>query len=478
MKKKVVSLTMVGLLAVGLLAGCGSSSSSSDTGESDAAAAAEEEQATAEEAGEASPDTEGDEEAETSEEVASSGDTSAVEAIANVGYEGDPVELTFWSLSTRQEGLEALTDIFNSANDNINVTVSCYDTDGIKDACKTAAQSGSMPSMWFNWGGSLGQYYVDNGVTYDLTSYASDHDWDNTFNSGVLSLCTLSDQICGYPTSYNVIGIYYRTDLFDQYGIEVPTTLEEFEDACATLKENGITPISTAGLYGWHVMRLVEQFIEYYAGADEHDQLQALETSWDTDSIVEALTLYHEFCENGYFPDGFITANPDDTYMAFATGTCAMDIQGQWYDATLSSNGADLSVVGWFPFPNGTDRMSAFAEMVQFNADLSDDELEAAMLYTEFMNSPEAADLYPDDYNLPLPTLDAEMPDASTNPNVESMLDYSSEHGTFTITDQAFPSEVADVLFNCQDAISEGSMTPEEAAPQIQDAIEAYKAGN
>ncbi len=459
MKRKLVkrffSAALVSAMAVSLLAGCGNSSSSSN---SDAGTSA---------ADESSDDTSAGD---------STVDTSAAESIADVGYEGEPVELSFWYLQTRQEGTDVLTEIFNEANPNINVTVSYYDTDGIKDACKTAAQSGSMPSMWFNWGGALGQYYVDNGVTYDLTEYAQTNDWANTYTSGAMNLVTLGGQISGIPTSYNVIGIYYRRDIFEQCGIEVPTTIEEFDAACATLKEAGYTPISTAGLNGWHVMRLIEQFIEYEAGADLHDQLQALTTSWDCDAVKNALTRYQTYCQEGYFPDGFVTANPDDTYMALAMGTAAMDIQGQWYDSVLTNNEVNLENVSWFPFPNGTGRMSAFAEMNQFNKDLSDDELEAAVAYTNFLFSNECAEAYPTYYNLPLPRMDANPVDPSVNPNVQSMLDTSSENGTFTITDQAFPTEVADVLFNYQDAIANGEATPDEAAPAIQAAIEAYQA--
>ena len=38
------------------------------------------------------------------------------------------------------------------------------------------------------------------------------------------------------------------------------------------------------------------------------------------------------------------------------------------------------------------------------------------------------------------------------------------------------PTEVADVLFSCQDAVALGEMAPEEAGPAIQAAIEAYQA--
>lgn len=316
---------------------------------------------------------------------------------------------------------------------------------------------------------------MDNGITYDLTQYAADDGWSDYFQEGALSLCTLSDQICGYPTSYNVLGMFYRTDIFETYGLEVPETMEEFDQVCATLKENGITPISTAGLYGWHVMRIIEQFIEYYAGAELHDELQALTTSWECDAVINAFTKYQEYCNAGYFPEGFITANPDDTMMAFGMGSAAMDIQGQWYDATCNQNGIDLANVSWFPFPNETGRMSAFAEMVQFNANLTEEELQAAMLYTQFMNSDPATALYPNDYNLPLPIQSAEMP-GEDQPNVGPMLEYSATGGTFTITDQAFPTDVADVLFSCQEAMCEGSMDPTTAAAEVQKAINAYLA--
>lgn len=462
--KKLISMAMVGTMMVSMLAGCGNSSNNSNNS------------AETEQGGDtANEDTSS---SDTSSDDASgddAADTSGVEAVADVGYEGEPVDLSFWYLTTRQEGTEELTKIFNEANPNINVTVSYYDTDGIKDACKTAAQSGSMPSMWFNWGGALGQYYVDNGVTYDFTDYAKEHKWEDVYTPGALNLVTLGGQISGIPTSYNVLGMYYRTDLFEQYGIEVPKTMEEFDAVCAKLKENGVTPISTAGLNGWHVMRLIEQFIEYEAGAEEHDKLQSLETSWDCDAVKKGLERYQKYCQEGYFPDGFVTASPDDTYMAFAMGSCAMDIQGQWYDSVLQNNDVTLDNVSWFPFPNETGRMSAFAEMNQFNKDLSDDELEAAIAYTNFLFSNEAARVYPTYYNLPLPRTDADPVDEKVNPNVQNMIDTSSEGGTFTITDQAFPTEVADVLFNYQDAIANDEHTPEEAAKAIQEAIEAYQ---
>ena len=60
-------------------------------------------------------------------------------------------------------------------------------------------------------------------------------------------------------------------------------------------------------------------------------------------------------------------------------------------------------------------------------------------------------------------------------PNVPKIIEDSDKNGIFTITDQAFPTEVADKLFDAQDAIANGQMTPEAGAAQIQKAIEDYQ---
>ncbi|MEY8491426.1 extracellular solute-binding protein [Lachnospiraceae bacterium 29-91] len=402
-----------------------------------------------------------------------SGESSTNDGNSSGGSADGATEVTFWTLNTRQNAVDPIAEAFNSSQDDVHVTVSYYDTDGIKDACKVAASSKTLPNMWFNWGGSLGGFYAENGLTYDLTQYAQDNNWSDKFTQASMDLCTLDDKLSGYPTSFNVLGIYYRKDIFKDNQIEVPTTFEEFEEVCAKLKEKGITPISTAGLNGWHTMRFVELLIEHYAGSELHDKMNSFGESYDNDAVVQALEKYQEFCDKGYFPEGFLTQDPNDTLIGMANGQCAMDIQGQWQDGKILQEGLDIENYGIFPFPSGeTNRMSAFAEMTQFNVDNSEEELDACVKFMDFYYSEENVEQYGEYYNLPLPKVDAAMPDGQ--PNVEKLMSLAEETGIFTITDQAFPTEVADVLFNAQDAIANGQMTPEEGAKNIQSAIEAY----
>lgn len=382
-------------------------------------------------------------------------------------------EVTFWTLSGKQESTDKITEAFNAANQDVKVKVSYYDTDAIKDALKIGASAGNLPNMWFNWGGSLGGFYAENGITYDLTQYAEENNWAGKFTPGALELCNFGGQLSGFPTSFNALGVYYRKDIFEQYGLQVPTSFEEFEQVCATLKENGITPISTAGLNGWHVMRVVELFIEHYAGVQMHDKLNNFEISWDNEQVIQALTKYKEFCDKGYFPEGFVTTDPNDTKMPFYSGAAAMILEGQWYDGNIIADEQDMSLYGTFPFPSGeSNRLSAFVDMVQFNAKCTEKELDASLRYTDYYNSLENANTYSQFFSHPLPQLNATMPEGQ--PNVEIIINASNKNGTFTITDQAFPTQIADVLFSVQDAIATGVMTPADGAKAIQAAIDKY----
>lgn len=389
----------------------------------------------------------------------------------------ETMELTFWTLQGRSDAYDVLTEEFNAAHEGeVHVTISYFDTDGIKDACKVAASSDTLPDMWFNWGGSLGGFYAENGKTKDMTEFAAANGWDEKFSAGALNLCQLGGQLSGYPTSYNVLGVYYNKTIFADLGIEVPTTFEEFEAILPTIKAAGIYPMETGGLNGWHVMRWLELLIEHYAGQELHDQMNQFQVSWDNEAVAQAFTKYKEWVDAGYFPDGFLTADPNDTIMNMGAGYSAMDLEGQWYDGNILQNELDLENYGFFPFPSGeTNRMSAFVEQTEFNARLTDEQLAAAVEYMDYLFNEDVA-ANPDlakYYNL-LPLIGSEAP--AEQLNVNTMLETSNTNGTFTITDQAFPTEVADVLFNCQDAVATGEMDPSEPGALIQAAIDAYLA--
>lgn len=121
--------------------------------------------------------------------------------------ENEKVKITVWFSSDAMAVKEEAVAQFNAAHDDIEVVASFQSTDGLKDALKVAASSDTMPTCWRTYGGSIGGYFVDNDLCYDLTDYAAANGWDSHFTSSALNLCRYDGKLFGYPNSYNVISM-------------------------------------------------------------------------------------------------------------------------------------------------------------------------------------------------------------------------------------------------------------------------------
>ena len=182
MKKRLLSLLVCAGMVGSMLTGCGGSGSSSGgTGNEGTTAAVQTGTAAGNESGEAA---------------------------------AEPVELTFWSMAQRKEFEDNIIAAFTKKYPEIKITPTYYSTDDIKANLKVAASSGTLPDMWYNWGGSLASYYPANGLTYDFTEYAKQHNWEEKYLASSLELCTLEGQLSGIPQSVAMMNVWYRQDIF------------------------------------------------------------------------------------------------------------------------------------------------------------------------------------------------------------------------------------------------------------------------
>ncbi|MGM7668209.1 ABC transporter substrate-binding protein [Microbacterium sp. A93] len=79
--------------------------------------------------------------------------------------------------------------------------------------------------------------FASNGYLADLTERAeADTEWDwSDFQSGPASLTTYEDVIVGVPIITERTVLYYRKDLLEEAGLEVPATLEDLDAAAAAI---------------------------------------------------------------------------------------------------------------------------------------------------------------------------------------------------------------------------------------------------
>lgn len=86
----------------------------------------------------------------------------------------------------------------------------------------------------------VGKLFGQSGYLLDITdrvNEAGDWNWDD-FQTGPVELTTYEDQVVGVPMITESEMVYYRKDLLEASGLEVPTTMEELENAAATIAED------------------------------------------------------------------------------------------------------------------------------------------------------------------------------------------------------------------------------------------------
>jgi raffinose/stachyose/melibiose transport system substrate-binding protein len=384
----------------------------------------------------------------------------------------DKVKISFWSLNQGWEWLKPAIQDFEKENANIDVELTPYEVDPIKEALKVAASSKTLPTMWFTWGGTLGSFYAENGMTMDLTQVATDHKWSEKYNKAAIEMSSYGDKISGIPVHLNVLGMWYHKKVYEAAGLSAPKTFAEFEAQLQTLKDAGVTPLAFGSKGGWHTMRLTEQLLEHFAGPELHDKLNALEASWNDPAVVNTFAKLKEYTEKGYFPKGYSLLDPQEAEALMYQEAGGMINEGTWFDGTINTQGFDNNDFEVFAFPTEQTppRASVFAEMFQINAEASAAQQEAAIKLGEYLTSVDVVNKYAEQYGTPA-TLNVAFSDQT--PHMKQLLDTSTEGG-FLITDQALPQEVAQKLFEAQDKVALKEWTPEKAAEEMAKAADAF----
>lgn len=102
--------------------------------------------------------------------------------------EGEKVVLRFANIfdATGQEQWQTVIDAFEAAHPNIEVSSESTAGSGAAiypDVLKTSMASGSPPDVFFMWGGSQMEPFINLGQALDLTPYYEQYNWNEKYRA-------------------------------------------------------------------------------------------------------------------------------------------------------------------------------------------------------------------------------------------------------------------------------------------------------
>ena len=244
---------------------------------------------------------------------------------------------------------------------------------------------------------------------------------------------------------------------------------------CATLSAAGVHCATTGGKFGWHVMRLVDWFIETSCGPEIHDGLNALNESSDQPCVVGSYQKLADWIAKGWLVPDFLNVAPDDSRFAIYQGTAAMILEGPWFEPAIAEAGVDPSVYGFFipPTDHEPSRYSAFPEQWMISA--GSKKQEAAAKLIDYITNADTIRANPVAFGASA-TIGI-TPDCMTLPITCQILEVvQSDRPAYPPTDQAFEKELMDSFFEVQDGVVAGQLTPAAGAALMQERAAAWKA--
>jgi multiple sugar transport system substrate-binding protein len=306
----------------------------------------------------------------------------------------DKIKVTIWHTFTKdQEGyINKAVEDFNASQDRIEVEALTQPYSGFTDSVYSAVNEGIGPDIIFNYASEAAKY-VEAGQLADLSQYIYDPEigiegFDESLAPGVMNgeVKAFTDGIIHYLPAYTTGPIlFYNKDLFDELDLKVPTTWDEMEQLCATVKEKKDIP-------GFGIDSMVDflhMLIMETEGAGYID-VENKTVLFDTPEVREKIAWVVDMSKKGYFAikssGDYFSNDFNSATVASYMGSCA----GYPY---ITPDGFEFDMAPapsqtWYPswnrgpivfYYNDDDRAEAAYEFVKYfiSADVNSGWVEA-----------------------------------------------------------------------------------------------------
>lgn len=293
----------------------------------------------------------------------------------------EPVEISFWHAMSGdlEKTLENLTNKFMEANPNIKVNLQNQSTynDLQQKMTATLASPKDLPTLTQAYPHWMINAMQDE-LLVDLKPYIENETIGsenyNDMLEGFKTASEIDGKIYGMPFNKSTEVIWYNKTLFDELGLEVPTTFEEFAQVAKTITEKkGIVGAGFDALNNFYTTYLKNKGVDFNS-----------ETDVTSAESVEAANYYLDGIKEGYF-----RIAGTDMYLSgpFANETLGMYVGSNAGESFVKQGVDGKFEVGVAPYP-AESVMQQGTDLYMFSSATAEQRT-AAFEYLKFLTSTE-----------------------------------------------------------------------------------------
>ncbi|MDQ0614015.1 raffinose/stachyose/melibiose transport system substrate-binding protein [Microbacterium sp. W4I4] len=250
---------------------------------------------------------------------------------------------------------ENLIAAFEKANPEVDVKQEILAGDDTYNTIlATRMASGTAPDIFEVLNNDL-RPWLESSLLTDLTVQP----W---VKNEIETVQNLAEQTEGKTLSFvpevNSGGVFYNVDMFEERGIEIPETWDEFLDIVKRFRADGITPLSVGGKDGWTLQTQWTQMMRATSTPEEGAKLTSGDLKYSKASTAAIIPAFADLVAAGGFDPNATGVDWPSSANDFALGRTAMMIQGTVALPAIR-NAAPGGNFSMFPLPFSADGVPA-----------------------------------------------------------------------------------------------------------------------
>lgn len=301
--------------------------------------------------------------------------TSGSAEPTDVDPDGDivPREIS-WLLSRPADGgvittMEKIADEYAAEHPGFALNlITTPDRPSYIQKYETLAAANKLPELFDTDATPFAQKLAGQGRMVDVDLLLEDLGLSDEYREAALNYQRFDDgSLYMVPFEFQLEFFWYNTALFDDAGVTVPATLDDFPQMCEALRAQGITPIALDGQDQWPLERYMAYYPFRMAGPEYIQDLKNGDASFADPAGRAAAEWLYSLGQAGCFQEGFSSTGYADAQALFTSGRAAVYNIGTWELGNLATDSLDAAVrddVDYFTLPTIDGAVTADNEYV------------------------------------------------------------------------------------------------------------------
>lgn len=230
-----------------------------------------------------------------------------------------------------RQRVDALVKTFNESQDQYTIDLNVTAHEAFKQQIRTFLASDTPPDVLTWFGGNRMRFFAENNLLLNLDDLYAEHGLEEQFPAGILEV---SKGVDGHyyfmPSEYYHWAVYYRPSLFEEVGVEVPETWEQFLAVIDAFSDAGKSAIAIGTQAPWPAAGWFDYLNMRTNGPEFHIELMDGKQAYNSQEVKDTFGHWRELLDKNAFIPQPEAYQWQDSLTSMVQGNAGMMLMGRF----------------------------------------------------------------------------------------------------------------------------------------------------